>query len=300
MKTLRVVTIVLITLAVVAATAFFLIAYFKPKPGGIRVDTMPSSSVYINGILVGKTPFTETLFPGQVTLRLTPAATSSAKLLAYETKINIAAGIETVVRREFGVSEDSSSGDVISFEKTLGTGTSLIVISTPDNAQVALDGVTRGFAPYKTSSVSTGAHKITIKSAGYIDRTVSVNVVSSFQLTVFAKLAKGDNSDQTTSASPSPTPSPQIYIEILTTPTGFLRIRTQPGTAGEEIAQVKPGEKFPFLDEDSATGWYKIQYEEQKAGLPNGITGWVSNQFSKKVDSTGAPVASPSATPAFY
>lgn len=288
MRTLKVITIVLITVVVVAATALFLIGFLKPKPGGIRIDTSPGANVYINGVLSGKTPFSKTLTEGQITLHLTPVATDSGKLLDYETKINITPGIETVVRREFGVDEDSSSGDVISFEKTGGV-TSLVVISTPDNAQVLLDGVTRGFAPYKTSAISPGAHKISIKAAGFLDRTVAVNAVSGFQLTVFAKLAKGENPGQEPGASPSPTPTPQAFVEILTTPTGFLRVRTEPGSAGEEIAQVKPGDKFPYLGTDAATGWYKILYEEPKAGLPNGIMGWVSNQFSK--------IASPSATP---
>lgn len=299
MRVLKIVTIILITLLVVAATAFFLVGYFKPKPGGIRIDTTPSASVYINGELLGKTPFTREITAGQITLHLTPIATGSAKLLDFETKINIAPQIETVVRREFGVDEDSSSGDVISFEKIAGSATGLIVISTPDNAQVSLDGVTRGFAPYKSSSISPGAHLIAVKSVGYLDRLLSLNEVAGYQLTVFAKLAKGENQPQAAVASPSATPSPLIYIQILKTPTGFLRIRTAPGTAGEEIAQVSPGEKYLFLADDPATGWYKIQYEEPKAGLPNGISGWVSNQYSQKVDASGSPVASPSATPSF-
>lgn len=290
MRTLKVITIVLITVVVVAATALFLIGFLKPKPGGILVDTSPGADVYINGVLSGKTPFSKTLSEGQITLHLTPVATDSATLIPYETKINIAPGIETVVRREFGTNEDSSSGDVISFERTSGE-TSLIVISTPDNAQVSLDGVTRGFAPYKTSAINPGMHQISVRATGFVDRTVAVNAVSGFQLTVYAKLAKGESSGQEPSISPSPSPSPKTFIEILTTPTGFLRVRTEPGSAGEEIAQVKPGDKFPYLGTDSATGWYKILYEEPKAGLPNGITGWVSNQFSK--------IASPSATPNF-
>jgi uncharacterized protein YgiM (DUF1202 family) len=78
----------------------------------------------------------------------------------------------------------------------------------------------------------------------------------------------------------------RTYIQILTTPTGFLRVRSGPGATGSEIAQVKPGAQYPFLDEDVATGWLEIQYEVPTAGLPNGIEGWVSGQYVKKITRT--------------
>ena len=69
---------------------------------------------------------------------------------------------------------------------------------------------------------------------------------------------------------------------ILTTPTGFLRVRTSPGLGGEEIAQVPSGSRYPYLDEDVATGWVKIQYKDPAPGLPEGITGWVSGEYVEK------------------
>jgi hypothetical protein len=149
MKTLKVVVAVAVAVAALLATGFFLIGYFKPKPAGLRVDTAPGSSVYIGNELVGRTPFRKTFPAGVITLRLVPD-NSSPDLLPYEAKIILVPGIETVVRREFGVSEDLSSGDVLTFEKTGENSASLVVVSTPDNAQVSLDGVARGFAPYKS------------------------------------------------------------------------------------------------------------------------------------------------------
>jgi uncharacterized protein YgiM (DUF1202 family) len=83
-------------------------------------------------------------------------------------------------------------------------------------------------------------------------------------------------------ATPAATIQKQ-FVQVLDTPTGFLRVRTKPGTLGEEIAEVKPGEIYPYLDEDVASGWLEIEYQEAKAGLPNGITGWISGDYSKKV-----------------
>ncbi len=284
MQTFKIILITIVSILVLGLTAFFLIGYLKPKPGGIFADTSPASSVYINGASVGKTPFKGTYEAGNINIKLVPEA-SDQNLIPYETNLTLTSGIQTVVRREFGKTEDESSGDVVSFEKETGKTTSLIVISTPDNAQISIDGVPRGFAPYKTSTISPAKHQITIKTPRFTDRTMTVETRQGFRLTVFAKLAKLTDAeqDQQTPAA-TPVPSAKTFVQILDTPTGFLRVRTEPGTKGEEIAEVKPGSKYPYLDTDAETGWFKIQYQEAQPGLPNGIVGWVSNQFAKKLD----------------
>ena len=282
MKTLKVVVVIIVTLAILSGTGLFLADYFKPKPAGIRIDTTPTSSVYVDSQLLGRTPLRKTLKAGDINLRLIPDGSASG-MLPYETKITLEGGIETVIRREFGDSEDFSSGDVISFRKNAEKTASLVVISMPDNAQVSLNGVARGFAPYKNSTISPAEHQVTVKAPGYQDRTMSVSTLNGYQLSVFTKLAKTGQESGSDSLLPTPTstPAPQTYVVISKTPTGYLRVRTLPGTAGEEIAQVKPGEKYLYLETDSATNWYKIQYEVSQPGLPNGITGWVSNQYSQ-------------------
>ncbi|HTK03941.1 MAG TPA: PEGA domain-containing protein [Alphaproteobacteria bacterium] len=284
MQTLKVILITLLVVIVLGAVAFFLIGYLKPKPGGISVITTPVSNVYVNNVLSGKTPFKGSYEAGILNLKLVPE-TSDQNLIPFETKLTLSPGIETVVRREFGKTEDESSGDVISFEKETGKNTSLVIISTPDNAQVSLDGVPRGFTPYKTSTISPAKHKITIAASGYTSREMTVETRQGFRLTVFAKLSKTSETENVGQGSEA-TPSAQTksYVEILTTPTGFLRVRTEPGSGGEEIAEVKPGSKYPYLDTDTATGWFKIQYQDPQAGLPNGIVGWISNEFARKVD----------------
>lgn len=278
MKILKITTISLIALTTLGVAILFISNYFKEKPGGIFISTSPTSDVYINGNLVGKTPYAYTYKAGEIRLRIVPNSPDQ-KLIAYETKITLVPGIQTVVRREFGKSEDESSGDTISFDRIGGDETGLIVISTPENAQVSVDGLPQGFAPYKTLSISPAEHQITVKAPGYIDRIMTVKTQKGFRLSLYAKLAK--------SIMPQPTATPapieRTYVEILVTPTGFLRVRSGPGVAGSEIAQVKPGSQYLFLDTDVASGWVKIQYEVPKAGLPNGIEGWVSGQYIKKI-----------------
>jgi hypothetical protein len=278
MKIAKIVFVVFVTLAAVMTTVYFLIDYLKPKPGGLMVNTTPASSVYINGKFVGKTPYTGTDVAGQINLKLVPSITDQ-NLITYETKINLVSGIQTVVRREFETTEDSSSGDVISFEKTGGNLAGLIVISTPDNSQVLIDGVTQGFSPYNLSSITPGSHQITVRNQGFSDRTMSIKTQTGYRLTVFAKLAKLQEETPTPSPSATPTVS-KTYVLIGDTPTGFLRMRTEPDTKGMEIAQLRAGEKYLYLETDQASGWFKIQYQDPAPGLPNGVIGWVSNQYS--------------------
>ena len=277
MKVLKIVFILLVALCASIAAIFFWIGNSKEKPGGIYVDTNPSSDVYINGSLVGKSPYTGLYKVGEIVLKLVPIS-SDQSLIAYETRITLVPGIQTIVRREFGNTEDTSSGDVISFDRTGGTEAGIIIVSTPENAQVSIDGLPQGFAPFKISGVSSSEHQITVKAPGYTDRIMTVKTQTGYRLSLFAKLSKSVEKTQI----PTPVPETRTYVQILSTPTGFLRVRTAPGTAGEEIAEVKTGDKFPFLDEDVATGWIEIQYEASAPGLPDGITGWVSGQYTKK------------------
>jgi len=161
----------------------------------------------------------------------------------------------------------------------------LVVISTPDNAQVSIDGVPRGFAPYRTSAISPAEHQITVKAPGYTDRVMTLKTLKGFRLTVFAKLAQVGGSETPEAEEPV---REEVYVEILPTSTGFLRVRSEPGTAGREIDQIKPGDKYLFLEEDAATGWFKIQLEGPAPGLPDGRSGWVSNEYATR-----------SATPSF-
>jgi len=276
MKTLRTITISFLSIIFLFGTTLFLIGYFKPKPGGISVTTSPASSIYINGSLVGKTPYEGTFKAGAVTLKLVPED-SSKNYVPFETRLTLVSGIKTVVRREFAETEEASSGDVIFFEKTGRREVGLVIISNPENAQTAIDGVPRGFAPYKTSTITQGEHQVTIKAPGYLDRILTIRTIAGYRLTVFAKLAKIKEEVKAEKTEK------KTFVEILPTPTGFLRVRTEPG-GGSEIDQVKPGAKYPFLEENEDGTWYKIQLEAPAPGLPEGRSGWVSSEFAKKIE----------------
>jgi hypothetical protein len=82
----------------------------------------------------------------------------------------------------------------------------------------------------------------------------------------------------------SPTPTQAITgtvkkVEILDTPTGFLRVREEASTASSEIGRVEPGDQFSVLDSKLVSGvtWYKIAFTETQDG-------WISGQYAKKIE----------------
>jgi len=261
-----------ITLAIFLT--LFLVGYFKPKGAGIFIDTVPVSDVYINDLLVGSTPYEAIRNPGEVTIKLIPQDDS---LVIFETKVNLASNIRTVIKREFAQTEEESSGEIASFEKVGGKEASVSIVSIPDASQISIDGQVRGFAPYKINSIVSGEHSLIISASGYLERNLTINAYQGYKLTVVVKLATGGE------VLPSPEPVSNNEgtlsvdkVKILETPNNFLRVRSDPSTDAQEVARVVSGNSYPLVEEDTETGWYLIEYESGKQG-------WVSSEYSQVV-----------------
>lgn len=280
------ITSVILTLGLVG---LFFAGYFKPKGAGLIVNSTPAALVFVDGVQVGRTSYKATLEPKEITLRLVPEPAASP-LAVFETKLNLTSGIETVVNREIGETEEASAGEVVSFEKVTKNETSLSIISVPDAAQISVDGAVRGFAPYKTSSIISGEHQVIISAPGYNPRTLQVKTREGYKLIIITKLSvnleEKKKKEEEVLAAQTPR---KVYVEILDTPTGFLRVRQEASTSSVEIGQVKPGEKYEFLEE--VTNWFKIKFSVDKDG-------WISSLYAKKLEEAPAsPSPSPTASP---
>lgn len=243
----------------------------------LKIDTTPSSVVFINNKQLGQTPAKERVPAGEVNLRLIPTASSSA-MPTYQAKIFLHPKVVTVINRNFGISEAESSGSTIVPEKISGNGTRLAVVtSVPDLASVSVDGKPLGFTPLNTTEISLGDHQLTISAPGFVDKKIALKTEKGYQLNVSAKLA-------VLPVLPSPTPTVFVStasaslggqtVLVGNTPTGFLRVRSGPGINYSELGQVKPKEKYPLLDK--VTGWYLI-----KVDIGATSSGWISSQWSQ-------------------
>ncbi len=273
------------------------------KKSGIQITSHPDANVVINGKSVGKTPFyDESLVPGMATIQLTAIDSGQS----WEGKVNLVAGTLTTVHREFGATPDKSHSYTLSFEKLANSkDSSVSIISLPPNATVSIDGKPAGFTP-ATADISTGPHVFSFTAPGYQDKIVNAAVQAGYRLALNLTLATMDIVPTPTptplvatpsgSLTPSPKAKPTIaqtvtplpkqasssavlatpYVEILTTPTGWLKVRDAASVSGIELAKVNPGDKFAYKALDSTASWYSIEYVK-------GSWGFVSSQYAKLV-----------------
>ena len=275
----KIVAIILI-LAGAGAIGFGVFSYFQGKKpnAGLRVESTPTSLIYVDNVQLGQTPLEKIFKPGEVTIKLIPTSTSLS-LTSYQTKVRLTANTYTVVKRDFSDSDLMSSGEVVNLEPQSGKLASLAVVSSnPDSASVILDGQPQGFSPLLIPSIPAGDHQLGISAPGFTSRTVSAKAVLGYKLNVNVKLAS------LPAPSPSPTPTATAsatldkpYVEVKDTPTGFLRVRQEPKTSAKEIGRVKPGDKYPLLEK--IAGWYQI-----KIDLDATSSGWISAQYADKFE----------------
>lgn len=274
--------IVLIILAIAIFVVIFILVNQNSSKGALQVTSFPISKVYLDGKFIGQSPLckcevNDMLRIGVHTVRLVPI---EGNFDAFEEKITISPSVLTVVDRTFGQGA-TSQGSVISLSTLSDKKESeIVVVSFPDKAQIFLDSSPVGVSPFFTKGLTTSDHELKLTKAGYKDKTLRIRTVPGYKLEALVYLAVNLNS-ATSSAIPSSSPTPtqpalqSVKILILNTPTGFLRVRDSASLSGKEIAQVKPGEKYDFLSEQ--TGWFEIK-------LSDGKTGFISSQYSQKAN----------------
>lgn len=276
------------------------------KKAALNVTTTPKATIFLNGEHLGQTPYyNEKLKSGEYVLKIVPESSGQA-LTPWEGRVNLSPGILTVVNRELGLTQELSSGEILSFEPLADKkAASISIVTTPDGAVVNLDGEPRGFAPLSIDNISEGEHILVINSPGYQEKSIKAKTVKGNKLIASIQLARiatvtepapaeETQKEATPAASPkaspkaSPTASPKAspktgstttpakpYIEI-TSKEGWARVRDGAGTNYKELTTVDLGEKFPLL-ETSSNGWYKIEYEDGKEG-------WVSGALAEKYE----------------
>jgi uncharacterized protein YgiM (DUF1202 family) len=291
--------LILILFSALVLSGCSLPSLFQKKFAALQISSNPQAKVYLNDEEVGETPFTsEKLKSQDYTVRLVP---KDGSLSEWSTTVALQPNITTIITHEFGKDDQQSSGIILTLEKsTNDEAAELAVVSIPDNASVKLDGQPKGFTPLQVKKVTEGTHTLVISAPGYKQKQVEIKTVLGYKLLADVQLAKEsllemeaspsakveeeESSEQkeeeakkTTTVAKPASPSAEIdlpYVEILDTPTGWLRVRSNPTTAEDnEIAKINPGEKYPYL-ESNDTGWHKISLNDDNSG-------WISGRYSK-------------------
>lgn len=266
------------------------IPFIGGKKAGIKITTSPPATAVLSGKQLGQTPIDATdLKTGTFKLQLIPQSGSS-----WESTVTLRENTQTVVERIFGATDQGSEGYTMELEPINDkTKAQLTIVTIPDLATIKVDGQPKGFAPINATAIAEGGHELTVTSAGYNDKRLSLSVPKGYHLVLTVQLARakvlepiptptpeeaaGGTPTPTPKSPLSPTPGPapdRPYVEILTTPTGWLRVRSEPDAGKDnEITKVNPGATYKFLQSND-TGWYQIE-------LPDGQKGWISGQYAK-------------------
>lgn len=257
---------------------FQLLDKFLPKgKGALKVDSNVRARVVLNGEVIGNTPLChcdpkDTINAGIYTLQLIPEDGSET----YSAKIKIINGVLTAVDRTF-LPGSYASSYILYLEKISGDKAQLFISSVPDGSLISLDGNDVGVTPKTIDDISASEHEIELQKGGYGKKTILVRTVPGYKLIVEAILGTVPSGTenlpgQEIPTTPTPTKNPET-VTILSTPVGFLRVRSGPGVNFSEVTTVNPGDTFQFLNEQN--GWYQIQIDENRQG-------WVSVDYANR------------------
>lgn len=278
----RVIVLVgILTLVAVMAVIGFKIFFDRQSQfGALKIDSSPQATVFIDDKHAGKTPFEEKKIGiGKHTVKLVPQKTA-ADTAAFQTEINIQPEVMTVINYQFDQTDLDSSSEILTLEQLDSKEKiELALLSNPDGVIIKIDGQQVGVSPEIIKDIGVGEHELIMEKEGYRLKRIMIKTIAGYRLTINAKLAKEKEAIKTVEEKEA-TPSAQLkttakpQVEILETPTGWLRVRSLPSTAASESAKVNPGEIFPFLEEQS--GWFKIEYQPNQSG-------WISSRYAKKL-----------------
>ncbi|MCL4339098.1 PEGA domain-containing protein [Patescibacteria group bacterium] len=283
----RAIIIVVLLLAVLGYALYAFVFAGASSNAGLKVTATPTANVFLNDKLMGKTPFDTNYKSGDYVLKLIPQD-SSSQVTSWQGKVTLNPSLLTYVDRTLGPSELTSAGEILTLEKNPAGDAQLSVIAQPDAAAVIVDGQEKGAAPLLLKDMVAGEHDVSISSPGFVNRTLRVELTKGFKLVANFQLAlqneggsasesatatPGAGSGTTTSSTSNTAAGNGPYVVIKDTPTGFLRVRMAPSVSATEAAQVKPGDKYTYTDEQN--GWYKITYDTGKEG-------WISGQYATK------------------
>ena len=253
--------------------------------GGLLVTSSVEANVFLNDRPIGKTPLSlidsdQVIQSGTYDLKISPLKGEQP----YLVKIPINPGVLTAVDRTF-LTGAFSSASILYFEKINDEDAQLFISSVPDNALITIDGESRGVTPLDIKDIPQSEHEVEIEKNGFAKKTIRIRAVAGYKLVLNTII--GTESDLTdlpqeeitpspASGGTTPTQAPNVpKVVIIETPTGFLRVRSNPSTSSSEIGRVNPGETYELVDENET--WYKIK-------LASGVEGWISSTYADKQD----------------
>lgn len=290
MKTKIIILISLIFAFFIFLSVRFFILNKTNEIGILKVNSSPVANIFLNNLIVGKTPYEEKQKIGEYLIKLIPDK-ASTETASWNGKINIYKNSRTFINFELGSSDIFTTGEIFTTEKIsprpkdLNYG-EVYVETEPQGAIVIFDNDEKGTAPLILKDVLRGDHELSVFMPGFFKRTQRINVDGGYRVNAYFKLGLDQSQKQLTDIEKQSTSSAKIenktMIIINNNPQGWLRVRADASIDATEEAKVKTGEKFEFLEEKN--GWYKIKFNGNRDALISGefVEGWVSKEYVSK------------------
>lgn len=171
--------------------AYELYVYRYFEKGALQVTSLPPSDVYLEGELIGKTPFCKcegnNMLPrGEYIIRLIPKDSS---LEFIEEKINIYKGLLTVVDRTFAAGGKSEMSIISLTPLADKTSSQIRIISIPDGVDVFLNNKLVGKSPLLLKAVPESQHMLTLQKDGYKKKTTALLTTKGYEVNAIMQLA---------------------------------------------------------------------------------------------------------------
>ncbi len=238
---------------------------------GVEIVTQPVTKIYIDGKEAGMTPYrNNSLQEGTVDIRL-----GEEGLGWWQRKIILKKNISTVINWTFNKREESSGGYILSMEKLNSKKAGLILASLPSSAAVSIGGEIKGNTPMAISDLGQGDKEVKVMIPGFKTISIGIRPVIGYRILIEAILAKEERIIKEPVATDSSiTINDGIKrLKILTTETGWLRVREGSSAGSKEIGRVKVGEEYEYFTEKE--GFLEINF--------GGKRGWVSAKYVSKL-----------------
>lgn len=257
------------TVLIIISASFVLSGCGTTDISGIEITTQPPTKIKIDGKDAGMSPYkNRSLKAGLIDIKI------GQEGMGYWSKqLELKKNISTVINWTFGKSDDYSGGYILSMEKIGENNSGIIISSSPSKATVFISGENRGLTPLYISDLGEGDKEIKISIPGYTSLNLGVRPVVGHQIVLEGMMAKEEKIVQVT---PTPFQTPEEAgnkIKILSTDTGWLRVRDMPSSAGLEIDKVNTGEVYDSVGDSGE--WTHIIVREKQ--------GWVSTKFVEKI-----------------
>jgi hypothetical protein len=280
--------LILVLLLTLIFAGFIGVKFFlldsRNATGQLKIASSPQTSIFIDNMAVGNTPYEKEAKPGEYLIKLIPDGNAS-DTASWQGKVMVNRNSLTYVNRELGSTDVNSAGEIFLMTKMDKPGKSgqhgeLLVETEPSGAIVYLDNDEKGIGTLTIQDVLKGEHELSVFLPGFFRRTQKINIEGGYRLNATVKLAMDQsqqnksNQEEEKESSESAKTDSKTMVTIKDTPLGYLRVRDEGNLNASESGRVKPGEEYEFIEEND-DGWYKIKLDEGKEG-------WVSSVYAEK------------------